>query len=91
MLIILYTNSQVIRFIESSSFLGVGMRKINKEIAIFLVFLILVVLWGLFAKVPVEDTKTLDCDFQFLFFEIEIQTADFTIHEKYSGIILFLT
>jgi phosphoribosylformylglycinamidine (FGAM) synthase PurS component len=36
------------------------MSKINKEIAIFIVFLTLVALWGLFVKVPVEDTKTPD-------------------------------
>jgi phosphoribosylformylglycinamidine (FGAM) synthase PurS component len=36
------------------------MSKINKEITIFIVFLTLVALWGLFVKVPVEDTKTPD-------------------------------
>jgi len=34
------------------------MSKINKEIVIFIVFLTLVTLWGLFVKMPVEDTKT---------------------------------
>ncbi|MHC1754547.1 MAG: UPF0228 family protein [Methanosarcina sp.] len=36
------------------------MSKINKELAIFIVFLTFVVLWGLFVKVPVEDTKIPD-------------------------------
>ena len=40
------------------------MSKINKEIAIFIVFLTLVALWGLFVKVPVEDTKTPDPESQ---------------------------
>lgn len=34
------------------------MSKINKEIAIFIIFLTLVALWGLFVKVPAEDVKT---------------------------------
>ncbi|AKB36630.1 hypothetical protein MSSAC_2040 [Methanosarcina siciliae C2J] len=34
------------------------MSKINKKLAIFIVFLTLVALWGLFVKTPVEDTKT---------------------------------
>lgn len=34
------------------------MGKINTEIAIFIVFLILLAFWGLFIRVPVEDTKT---------------------------------
>ncbi|WP_440947947.1 UPF0228 family protein [Methanosarcina sp. T3] len=34
------------------------MSKINKKIVIFVVFLTLVALWGLFVKVPVEDVKT---------------------------------
>lgn len=36
----------------------VKMSKINKEIVIFIVFLTLVALWGLFVKVPAEDVKT---------------------------------
>ncbi|MDO5841592.1 MAG: UPF0228 family protein [Methanosarcina mazei] len=38
------------------------MSKINKEIAIFIIFLTLVALWGLLVKVPVEDTKTPDSE-----------------------------
>lgn len=40
------------------------MSKINKEIVIFIVFLTLVALWGLFVKVPVEETKTPDPESQ---------------------------
>jgi hypothetical protein len=40
------------------------MSKINKEIAIFIVFLTLVAFWGLFVKVPVEDAKTPDTESQ---------------------------
>ncbi|WP_440947030.1 UPF0228 family protein [Methanosarcina sp. T3] len=36
------------------------MGKINKEIAIFVVFLILVVLWGLFIKTPVDTEPTVN-------------------------------
>ena len=45
-------------------FLGVNMSKINKKIAIFIVFLTLVALGGLLVKVPVEDTKTPDPESQ---------------------------
>lgn len=45
-------------------FLGVNMSKINKKIAIFIIFLTLVALWGLLVKVPVEDTKTPDPESQ---------------------------
>jgi hypothetical protein len=34
------------------------MSKINKEIVIFIIFLTLATLWGLFVKTPIEDTKT---------------------------------
>ena len=40
------------------------MSKINKGIAIFIIFLTLVALWGLLVKVPVEDTKTPDPESQ---------------------------
>ncbi|AKB17860.1 UPF0228 family protein [Methanosarcina sp. WWM596] len=40
------------------------MSKINKKIAIFIIFLTLVALWGLLVKVPVEDTKTPDPESQ---------------------------
>lgn len=40
------------------------MSRINKEIAIFIVFLTLVAFWGLLVKVPVEDAKTPDPEAQ---------------------------
>ncbi len=40
------------------------MSKINKEIVIILVFLIIAVLWGLLSRVPVEDKKTPETESQ---------------------------